>query len=94
MDSVGEYSFSSCTFSEIRIPPLVTTIRRETFSGCRYMFFIEIPESVKSIESQALGGGGLLHNVSISPDAVIEDGLLPPQLQNILGPDSEKIKMR
>ena len=62
--------------------------------GCRYMFFIEIPESVRSIESQALGGGGLLHNVSISPDAVIEDGVLPPQLQNILGPDSEKNKMR
>ena len=29
--------------------------------------------------------------MSISPDAVIEDGVLPPQLQNILRPDSEII---
>jgi hypothetical protein len=33
----------------------------------------------------------VLRNVSISPDAMIEDGVLPPQLQNIIGPDSEII---
>jgi hypothetical protein len=56
------------------------------------MFSIEIPKLVRSIESQALGGCYLLRNVAISPKAMIEEGLLPYQLQKILGLDSDIIK--
>ncbi|MDE7117885.1 MAG: leucine-rich repeat domain-containing protein, partial [Bacteroidaceae bacterium] len=47
--SLGERCFYGCTFTSIKIPKSVTSLRGRCFSGCYALKSVEIPESVTSL---------------------------------------------
>jgi hypothetical protein len=54
IESIGEYAFARCIFTNFRVPPLITVIPECMLSNCRATFSLELPETVSGIENYAL----------------------------------------
>jgi hypothetical protein len=53
--NIEPFAFSYCGFGEIGIPSTVNKIKTQTFHGCRNLYVVYIPDSVKHIAKNALG---------------------------------------
>ena len=70
VDSVGNYTFRSCTsLTSVHIPEGATSIGDRAFFGCSSLTSINIPESVTSIGAQAFNGCSSLTSINI-PESV------------------------
>ena len=70
VDSVGNYTFRSCTsLTSVHIPEGATSIGDGAFNGCSSLTSINIPESVTSIGAQAFNGCSSLTSINI-PEGV------------------------
>jgi hypothetical protein len=76
IESIGEYAFYMCSnFANFRCPPLVATIPRCIFSGCKRVFSVEIPEHVILIEYEAFVHCNNLRNLALSHGTVMGRGV-------------------
>jgi hypothetical protein len=73
IETIGRGAFSSCIFTNFRIPPLITVIPQHMLFNCRPMFTLELPESVTEIGYEAFGRCYCLRNVAFPPNADIGD---------------------
>jgi hypothetical protein len=73
IDSIGQYAFDRCIFTNFRVPPLITVIINSMLSWCTSTFSVEISEDVTEIEHDAFSNCYCLRNVAFPPDAVIGD---------------------
>jgi hypothetical protein len=71
IESIGKYSFSSCIFTNLRVPPLITVIPDRMLLGCRSMFSLELPKNVMEINGWTFYFCYCLRNVAFPPNAVI-----------------------
>jgi hypothetical protein len=71
IESIGEYAFAFCIFTNFRIPPLITVISERMLIWCTTMFSVEIPHNVTEIGSNAFAYCNCLRNVAFHPYAVI-----------------------
>jgi len=67
VENIGFGAFSSCIFTNFRVPPLITVIARAMLSNCKAMFSAELPESVIEIIGSALFMCPCLRNVAFPP---------------------------
>ena len=56
---IGEGAFWRCDVESVRLPQGIRAIRSETFMNCRSLRRINLPESVRTIETEAFHGSGL-----------------------------------
>ena len=74
VDSVGNYTFRSCTsLTSVHIPEGATSIGDRAFFGCSSLTSINIPESVTSIGDSAFNGCSSLTSINI-PESVTSIG--------------------
>jgi hypothetical protein len=71
IESIGRYSFSSCIFTNFRVPPLITRIPEEMIKNCKPLFSLELPENIMEILDGAFGYCYCLRNVAFPPNAVV-----------------------
>ena len=69
IESIGHRAFVSNDISNFRIPPRISTIREGTFICCRYMFSLELPETVTDIEERPFSNS--LRNIALPSAAEI-----------------------
>jgi hypothetical protein len=69
IESIGIHAFSSCIFTNFRVPPLITAIPYNLLRGCRSMFSLELSVEVTEIGNEALAYCYCLRNVAFPPDA-------------------------
>jgi hypothetical protein len=72
IESIGTMAFSSCIFTNFRVPPLITVIQGILYN-CKSTFSLELPETVIEIGNGALACCYCLRNVAFPPNAVIDD---------------------
>jgi hypothetical protein len=70
IESIGKMAFSSCIFTNFRVPPLITVIQGILYN-CKSTFSLELPETVIEIGNGALACCYCLRNVAFPPNAVI-----------------------
>jgi hypothetical protein len=75
IESIGEYAFCECIFTNFRVPPLITEIPACILRGCKSLFSVEIPHNVMEIGHQALAYCYCLRNVAFPPTAVFGDDI-------------------
>jgi hypothetical protein len=75
IESIGEYAFASCIFTNFRVPSLITVIPERMFNWCKLMFSLELPEDVTEIGDYALANCCCLRNVAIPPNAVFDENI-------------------
>jgi hypothetical protein len=73
IESIGRYSFSSCIFTNFRVPPLITIIPDNMLAGCTTIFSVELSEHVRDIKIHAFFNCHCLRNVSFPHAAVFGD---------------------
>jgi hypothetical protein len=73
IESIGEYAFACCIFTNFRVPPLITVIPNGILSNCSSLFSLELSESVMKIKGWAFNFCYCLRNVAFPPNAVFED---------------------
>lgn len=56
---IGEGAFWRCDVESVRLPQGIRTIRSGAFMNCRSLRRINLPESVRTIETEAFHGSGL-----------------------------------
>jgi dextranase len=80
IESIGEYAFAGCIFTNFRVPLLITVIPNGMLAGCKSTFSVEIPLTVTEIGYGAFSDCFCLQNVAFPPDAVIGNDVLnePP----------------
>jgi hypothetical protein len=71
IESIGQYAFTSCIFTNFRVPPLITVIPEFMLSHCRSMFSLELPEDVTEINKCAFYYCYCLRNVAFPPNATV-----------------------
>jgi hypothetical protein len=71
IESIGQYAFAACIFTNFRVPPLITVIPKSMLVKCRAMFSLELPDNTREIGSYAFGYCWCLRNVAIPHNAVI-----------------------
>ena len=71
--ALGDFAFSSCTFTSITLPSSLTTIGQNVFASCQNLETITIPASVNSIGHSAFWGANMLY--------IEFEGTTPPTLQ-------------
>jgi hypothetical protein len=76
IESIGDYAFSSCIFTNFRVPPLITVIPYSMFTGCTATFSVEIPLTVTEIEYSAFWDCHCLRNMAFPPNADVDDDIL------------------
>jgi hypothetical protein len=72
IESIGEYAFGDCIFTNFRVPPLITVIPWGMFNGCTSTFSIEIPLTVTEIGNYSFNKS-LFTKYCLPPIAVISD---------------------
>jgi len=70
---IGNYAFASTRLTQIRIPPLITTVPASMVSCCRTVFSVELPESIMQFEARAFYACHSLRNIALPLDAGIVD---------------------
>jgi len=73
IESIGDYAFSSCVFTNFRVPPIITVIPNCMLQGCSAIFSLELPEIVTEIGWGAFYYCYCLRNVAFPPNAVFGD---------------------
>jgi hypothetical protein len=73
IESIGEWAFVGCIFTNFRVPPLITMIPDKLLEGCKSMFSLELPEIITEIKGWTFYRCYSLRNVAIPPNAVIGD---------------------
>jgi len=73
IESIGEYAFAHCIFTNFRVPPLITVFPTCMLLGCSSMFSLELPKNIMEIGLKAFYYCFNLRNVAFPPDAVIDD---------------------
>jgi hypothetical protein len=97
IESIGEGSFSSCIFTNFRVPPLITVIPNCMFQACRAMFSLELSENMREIRNYAFYYCRCLRNVAIPTNAVFDDNIfidendIHTDLQRLFGSEAEII---
>jgi len=81
IESIGQYTFAHCIFTNFRVPPLITVIPKGILYWCKSMFSLELPKNVMEIENYAFYYCYCLRNGAFPPNAVINE--------NIFGEGSE-----
>ena len=71
IESIGEFAFAACIFTNFRVPPLINTIPYSMLYDCKSMFSLELPENVTKIGNYALDQCYCLRNVAIPPNAAL-----------------------
>jgi hypothetical protein len=75
IESIGEWAFRGCIFTNFRIPPLITVIPYSMLRGCTSLFSVEMPKNITEIKDYAFGKCHCLRNVAFPPNAVIGNGI-------------------
>jgi hypothetical protein len=71
IQSIGQWAFAGCIFTNFRVPPLITVIPNAMLKGCISMFSVEMPKNITKIKFCALYNCQCLRNVALPPNAVI-----------------------
>jgi hypothetical protein len=92
IESIGEWAFSCCIFTNFRVPPLITVIPEGLLSGCSSLFSLELPHTVMQIGNYAFYYCYCLRNVAFPPNVICsddiffdEDGHITTDLQGLFG---------
>jgi hypothetical protein len=100
IESIGKGAFCGCSFTNFRVPSLITVISQNMFNHCKSIFSLEIPKKVTEIGKCALVNCYCLRNVAFPPNAVfgefifINEGVSPIlDLQLLFGSDAEIIRV-
>jgi hypothetical protein len=75
IESIGRHAFSSCIFTNLRVPPLITAIPYNLLRGCRSMFSLELSVDVTEIGNEALAYCYCLRNVAFPPNADLSNNI-------------------
>ena len=73
IESIGQYTFAHCIFTNFRVPPLITVIPKGILYGCKSTFSLELPETVTEINNHAFFNCYCLRNVAFPPNADLSD---------------------
>jgi hypothetical protein len=94
IESIGRGAFYGCIFTNFRVPPLITIIPEEVLRECTTMFSLEIPESTRKIEKNAIRESYCLRNVAFHPYADFADYTFfdATDLQLLFGSDARIIR--
>ena len=92
IESIGEYSFAGCIFTNFRVPPLITVISDRMLEGSA-IFSLELPENITEIGNGSLSFFHCLRNVAFPPNAVFGDKLFMDgsDLHLLFGSEAEVI---
>ena len=97
IESIGEYAFCGCIFTNFRVPPLITEIPAFILQGCKSLFSVEIPNNVTEIRSGALENCYCLRNVAIPANADVGYNIFiydeMTDLRQLFGSIAEIIRM-
>ena len=97
IESIGEYAFCECIFTNFRVPPLITEIPACILRGCKSLFSVEIPHNVTEIRSGALENCYCLRNVAIPANADVGYNIFiydeMTDLRQLFGSIAEIIRM-
>jgi hypothetical protein len=83
IESIGQWAFLYCIFTNFRVPLLITVIPEGLLHACRSLFSVELSEDVSEIGYYAFEFCYCLRNVAFPPDVVfggdtfIEEGIAP-----------------
>ena len=69
IESIGEYAFAVCIFTNFRVPPLITVIPDAMLSDCKSIFSLELHENTSEIGYNAFYCCYCLRNVAFPPNA-------------------------
>jgi hypothetical protein len=75
IESIEEYAFADCIFTNFRVPSLITVIPRTMLSGCKALFSLEISDNTREIKDEAFYHCFCLRNVAFPPDVVFGDDI-------------------
>jgi hypothetical protein len=76
IQSIGEYAFVGCIFTNFRVPSLITVIPNGILYNCTSLFSVEMPLTVTAIQDFAFNYCRCLRNLALPPDAVIDINIL------------------
>jgi len=94
IESIGTGAFSSCIFTNFRVPPLITVIPHRIFHTCKSMFSLELSENITEIEKYEFYNCHCLRNVAIPPNAILGDNIFieMTDLQRLFGSEARIIR--
>jgi hypothetical protein len=75
IESIGSDAFSSCIFTNFRVPPLITVIPSSMLHNCRAMFSLGISGDVTEILHGAFFSCFCLRNVAFPPNTVCGENI-------------------
>ena len=75
IESIGQYTFAHCIFTNFRVPPLITMIPQGMLFNCKSIFSIELRYHLTEIRNQAFFNCYCLRNVAFPPNAVINENI-------------------
>ena len=76
IESIGEYTFFGCIFTNFRVPSLITLIPDSMLASCKSMVSVEMPKNITEIRYQAFFNCNCLRNVAFPPDALVSNNIL------------------
>jgi hypothetical protein len=99
IESIGEWAFGACIFTNFRVPPLITVIPERMLSICNATFSLELSEDVRNIRRYAFEYCYSLRNVAFPPNAVFINNIfiregsdILTDLQLLFGSEAEIIR--
>jgi hypothetical protein len=97
IESIGRGAFANCSFTNFRVPPLITVIPIYMLHKCKSMFSMELTEDMTEIGSEAFSLCFCLRNVVIPPNAALADDVfvnveLNERLNQYIGGKSEELQ--
>jgi hypothetical protein len=75
LESIGEYAFANCIFTNFRVPSLITVIPKRILCNCRSTFSLELPHNVTFIDHHAFTDCYCLRNVAFPPNADLSNDI-------------------
>jgi hypothetical protein len=75
LESIGQWAFANCIFTNFRVPPLITVIPKRIICNCRSTFSLELPHNVTFIDHHAFTACYCLRNVAFPPNAELSNDI-------------------
>jgi hypothetical protein len=75
LESIGQWAFANCIFTNFRVPPLITVIPKRIICNCRSTFSLELPHNVTFIDHHAFTACYCLRNVAFPPNADLSNDI-------------------